>query len=249
MKLLLAANWKMNKTRSEAEQTLLALKSRLDDLPGDREVAIFAPFTALAECAKALAGSPIALGGQNCYPAAEGAFTGEISPLMLLDCGCSYVLVGHSERRALMGESDDLVCRKVAHALESGLKIVLCIGETLEERDSGKLNAVLSRQIMAGLAEVDKATPAANISIAYEPVWAIGTGRVAGAEAIIEAHALVRKNLLDIFSAQGKEIRILYGGSAKADNAKAILALDNVNGLLVGGASLDAETFSRIALA
>lgn len=249
MKLLLAANWKMNKSRSEAEQTLLALKGRLDALPNEREVAVFAPFTALADCAKALAGSPIALGGQNCYPAGQGAFTGEISPPMLLDCGCSYVLVGHSERRALMGESDALICRKVAHALDSGLKVVLCIGETLEERDDGQLVSVLSRQIMAGLAQVDKATPAANISIAYEPVWAIGTGRVAGAEAILEAHALVRKNLLDVFSAPGNEMRILYGGSAKADNAKAILALDNVNGLLVGGASLDAESFSRIALA
>lgn len=249
MKLLMAANWKMHKTRPEAVETLTALKNALSCLHGDREVVVFAPFTALAACSEALRGSPVALGGQNCYPADQGAFTGEISPAMLVECGCSYVLAGHSERRALMGESDAFVGAKVAHALKAGLKVVLCIGETLEERDSGRLDSVLSRQMTAGLAEVEDTVPSANLSVAYEPVWAIGTGRNAGPEEILEAHTLVRKALLGRFPAQGAEMRILYGGSVKPDNAGQILPLDNVNGVLVGGASLHAENFSRIALA
>lgn len=249
MKLLMAANWKMYKTRREAVETLTAFKNALSRLPGDREVAVFAPFTSLVACAEALKGSAIALGGQNCYPAEQGAFTGEISPAMLLDCGCSYVLAGHSERRALMGESDALVGDKVAHALKAGLKVVLCIGETLEERDSGRLDAVLARQMTVGLAGVDDTVPEANLCVAYEPVWAIGTGRVAGPQEVLEAHALVRKALLARFPAQGAGMRILYGGSVKPDNVGEILPLDNVNGVLVGGASLHGESFSRIALA
>jgi triosephosphate isomerase len=250
MKALMAANWKMYKNRAEASATLNDLKRRLNVLPDDREVALFAPFTALAACAQALADSPnISLGGQNCYPAAEGAFTGEIAPGMLLDCGCSWVLAGHSERRALMGESDAFVGKKTAHALQAGLKVVLCIGETLQERDSGKLGEVISRQMEAGLADLPADAPAERIALAYEPVWAIGTGRVAGPAEILEAHAVVRDFLTGRFPRQGREIRILYGGSVKPDNTKAIIALDNVNGVLVGGASLQAESFSRIVLA
>lgn len=248
MKLLMAANWKMHKTRREAADTAAALAKALSPLPDDREAAVFAPFTCLAACAEAIQGSSVALGGQNCYPADQGAYTGEISPAMLLDCGCAYVLAGHSERRALMGESDEFIGQKTARALEAGLKVVLCIGETLEERDNGRLLAVLSGQMDAGLAGVDDAVPAEALSIAYEPVWAIGTGRVAGTEEIIEAHALAREALLARFPAQGREMRILYGGSVKPDNAAEILRLDNVNGVLVGGASLHAESFSRIAL-
>ena len=250
MKLLMAANWKMFKTRAEAVATVRDLVKALGNLPGDREAALFAPFTLLADCAAQLgASSPLALGGQNCYPAEQGAFTGEISPAMLKDCGCSMVLAGHSERRALFGESDDFVGQKCAFALNAGLKVVLCIGETLEERDKGSLQAVLERQLAKGLADVPDAVAANDISVAYEPVWAIGTGRVAGPEEICEAHALVRAKLLKRFPAQGKDIRILYGGSVKPDNAAAIIKLDNVDGVLVGGASLQAESFSRIVLA
>jgi triosephosphate isomerase len=251
MQLLMAANWKMYKTRAEAAACLADLASRLRGLvPGDREVAVFAPFTALCACAEALAGSAFpALGAQNCYPAAEGAFTGECSPAMLRDCGCSHVLAGHSERRSLFGESDEFVGKKTAFALEAGLKVVLCIGETLAERDGGKLKEVLSRQLAAGLEGVPDAIPAPDVSVAYEPVWAIGTGRVAGPAEILAAHALVRNFLETRFRAQGKEIRILYGGSVKPENAKEIIGLDNVNGVLVGGASLHAESFSRIVLA
>lgn len=250
MKLLMAANWKMYKNRREAADTLNDLAGRLTGMPEDREVAVFAPFTALSACSEALGGhSRIRLGGQNCYPANEGAFTGESSPAMLRDCGCSLVLTGHSERRALFGESDDFIGRKTAFALGEGLNVVFCIGETLAERDGGELEKVLVRQLDAGLAGVPDAVPAPDISVAYEPVWAIGTGRVAGPAEIVQAHTIVRDWLAARFPSQGKEIRILYGGSVKPDNAGEIISLDNVNGVLVGGASLHAESFSRIVLA
>lgn len=250
MKALMAANWKMYKNRAEASATLKDLASRLTALPDDREVVVFAPFTALTACSDAISGGKrISLGGQNCYPASEGAFTGETSPAMLLDCGCAWVLTGHSERRALMNEQDEFVGKKTAFALDEGLNVVLCIGETLEERDGGKLTAVLVRQLEAGLAGLSQDVASERIAVAYEPVWAIGTGRVAGPAEILESHAVVRNFLAKRFPAQGKEIRILYGGSVKAENAKEIIALDNVNGVLVGGASLQADSFSRIVLA
>jgi triosephosphate isomerase len=246
----MAANWKMYKNRRQAAETLAELTRRLSGLPADREVAVFAPFTLLAACREALGGAPdLFLGGQNCYPAEEGAFTGEISPAMLMDCGCVMVLTGHSERRALFGESDAFVGEKTAFALAKGLRPVLCIGETLDERDGGHLRQVLERQLTAGLSDVPDATPAEAFAVAYEPVWAIGAGRVAGPQEILDAHALVRNFLKRRFIAQGNEIRILYGGSVKPENAGEIIALDNVNGVLVGGASLHAESFSRIALA
>lgn len=250
MKALMAANWKMHKTRKEAGDTLTRLAALLADMPEDREVVVFAPFTVLATCAETLRNNArIGLGGQNCYPAREGAFTGECSPAMLRDAGCSWVLAGHSERRALFGESDALTGKKTAFALAHGLKTVFCIGETLDERDNGRLEAVLERQMREGLAGVDDTVPATNVSVAYEPVWAIGTGRVAGAREIQEAHAVVRAFLEKRFPEQGGEIRILYGGSVNPENAGEIIRLDNVNGVLVGGASLQAESFSRIVLA
>ena len=250
MKLLMAANWKMYKTRSEASACLKELRGKIKDLPSDREVLVCAPFTCLDAAREALAGQPgISLGGENCYPAKEGAFTGEISPAMLLDTGCRWVLTGHSERRAILGENDAFVGEKTAFALGEGLNVVLCVGETLEERDSGKLEEVLGRQLDAGLAGVPGDVAAERLAVAYEPVWAIGTGRVAGPREILEAHALVRRTLVRRFPAQGGEMRVLYGGSVKPENAAEIILLDNVNGVLVGGASLQAESFSRIVLA
>ncbi len=250
MKLLIAGNWKMFKTRAEAAATVTSLVNSLSALPEQREVVIFAPFTVLSTCAEILAKVPgISLGGQNCYPAVWGAFTGEVSPAMLKDSGCDYVLTGHSERRMLLGETDAFVGEKTAFALSQGIKAVLCVGEQLEERNNGKLQDVLVRQLAAGLADVPDNTSAAELSVAYEPVWAIGTGRVAGPVEITQAHAVVRDYLAMRFPLQGKDIRILYGGSVKPDNAKEIISLDNVNGVLVGGASLQAESFSPIALA
>ncbi len=249
MKKLMAANWKMHKTRSEARETLKAFLSGMPQLPADREVLFFVPFTALASAAEVLGGQRgYFLGGQNMYPADKGAYTGEISPAMLTDCGCSYVLTGHSERRAIFGESSEFIGRKTTFALERGLKVVICIGETLEEREQGRLEAVLGEQLEKGLAGVESADPE-KLAVAYEPVWAIGTGKVAGPKEILESHAFVRSWLCQRYPETGNALRILYGGSVKPENCGEIMGLDNVDGVLVGGASLDAEMFRQIVLA
>jgi len=250
MPKLMAANWKMYKTRDQARDTAVDLVRRLEgSLPQDREVLVIPPFTALSEVAAALGGrSGFAVGGQDFYPAGEGAFTGEISPAMLLDAGCSYALAGHSERRHVLGEDDDFVGRKTAFGLEAGLRMILCVGEKLEERKAGKVEEVLARQLVKGMADVPRDTPPEALSIAYEPVWAIGTGEVAGVDDIAAAHEVVRRSLTAVFPA-GRDMRILYGGSVKPDNCAAIIALDNVDGVLVGGASLMADSFSRIVAA
>jgi triosephosphate isomerase len=252
MKKIIAANWKMHKTRREAVQTLSGILTNiLGKKLEDREIVLFAPFTALPACADVLnaeaSGAPLFLGAQDVYPAEEGAFTGEISPLMLLDCSCRWVLTGHSERRHVLGESCGLVGRKTAFALARGIDVVLCVGETLAEREAGKLEQILSEQLFSGVADVPGDTEASRLAFAYEPVWAIGTGRVASSEEILDAHALVRELIKRIFPLQYAQMRILYGGSVKADNAGKLVGLDNVDGLLVGGASLEIESFSRIA--
>ncbi|EPR42303.1 Triosephosphate isomerase, bacterial/eukaryotic [Desulfovibrio sp. X2] len=250
MKKLMAANWKMYKTRAEAEATAREMVRLIaPGLPEDRELLVFPPFTALAAVAGAFAGQKsFAVGGQNFWPHGEGAFTGEIAPGMLLDAGCTWALAGHSERRWVLGENDDLVGEKVAYGLQKGLSMVLCIGEKLEERRAKKVEEVLDRQLERGL--VPAAREFANrLAVAYEPVWAIGTGEVAGREEIRQAHAHTRDRLVQMMGEKALEIPLLYGGSVKPDNASEILALDNVDGVLVGGASLTAESFSRIALA
>ena len=250
MKKMMAANWKMHKTRAEARESAATLIASLGSMPEDREVVIFAPYTVLSDCAQEFAGKKnFSLGGQNVYSADHGAFTGEISPAMLRDAGCAHVLTGHSERRALFHESSEFIGKKTAFALAEGLKVTLCIGETLAERESGALESVLREQLMKGLAELGDTAPENDLAIAYEPVWAIGTGKVAGPAEILETHAIVRKLLVERFPKQGKNIRILYGGSVKADNAPEIITLDNVDGVLVGGASLDAASMRRIVLA
>jgi triosephosphate isomerase len=247
MKKLIAANWKMYKTVAEADKTATELVKLVSDLPEDTEVAVFPPFTAIAPVVKAFKGKAgFSVGGQDIYPAVEGAFTGEISPRMLMDAGCEYVLCGHSERRHVIGESNELVGQKAVFALEQGLSVILCVGETLNQREACELADVLHEQLISGLKSISGSTVSADVVIAYEPVWAIGTGKVAGPVEIVEAHGLIRKYLKEFLPAQSQEIRILYGGSVKADNAAEIKALDNVNGLLVGGASLKAETFTEI---
>jgi len=240
--LIIAANWKMYKTSAEARATATEL-SRLVPAP-PCEVVIFAPFTALASTAAGLA-MPCALGGQDVYPAAEGAFTGEISPGMLRDAGCAWALTGHSERRHGLGESPEFVGRKTAFSLAAGLRVMLCIGETLEEREAGRLVDVLTRQAEAGLRDV-AGPDLANLAVAYEPVWAIGTGKTATPGDIVAAHEAVRDILIRLCGQAGRTTPILYGGSVKPDNAAVILSLDNVGGLLVGGASLQAESFAAI---
>ncbi len=251
MKKLMAANWKMYKTSKEAKQTaedlVGALKGRV---PAGREVLIFPPFTALRGVRKAIKKVPgFALGGQNFYPSTQGAFTGEIAPEMLLDAGCAYALAGHSERRNIFGESDEFVGKKVAFGLANGLSMILCVGEQLEERKAGHLEAVVRRQMDAGLAGVTQDISPDRLVIAYEPVWAIGSGLTAGSKEILEAHALIRKIIQEKLGDSGSEVCIQYGGSVKPENAAEIMALDNVDGVLVGGAALNADSFSRIVTA
>lgn len=251
MQKIIAANWKMYKTRTQAAQCAAALADGLRAAPAASQVLVFAPFTCLDVVAGAFAGAPSpAVGGQDCYPAAEGAFTGEISPAMLADAGATWVLTGHSERRHVIGEDDALVARKTVFALENGLKVMLCIGETLEEREGGALAAVLERQLTSVFDAMPGSLRGAALegrfAVAYEPVWAIGTGKVAGHAEVLEVHAAVRALLQKLVGHVAAQLPILYGGSVKPANAAGLMALDNVDGLLVGGASLEAQSFLQI---
>ena len=250
MKKLMAANWKMYKTWDEARQTARELVVAIGrDLPSDREVLLIPSFTALMGVGEMLAGQDgYFLGAQNFYPEDEGAFTGEISPGQLKDAGCGFALVGHSERRHVLGEKDDLLARKVAFGLENKLRIILCVGEKIDERKGGRVEEVLTRQLEKSLEKISRNVSAMDLAIAYEPVWAIGTGETAENEDIVGAHYFIRKKLKELTD-QGGQIRILYGGSVKPDNCAGIIGLDNVDGVLVGGASLKADSFSRIVLA
>lgn len=249
MKKLMAANWKMYKTVEEGVNTARELAGLLNEVPGDREVLVCPAFTMLAAVCPILSQAGCHAGAQNFYPAKQGAFTGEIAPEQLLQLGCSHALAGHSERRHVLGETDELIGRKVTFGLEAGLHMILCIGETIVERRLGQVEEVLTRQLESGLADVLSTASAENLSVAYEPVWAIGTGEVAGPDEILAAHAFVRGKLKSLLPQQGARIRILYGGSVKPDNAASIIRLDNVDGVLVGGASLKADSFSQIVLA
>lgn len=254
MQKIIAANWKMHKTRPEAAQEAAIIAQALaTGAPEGRQVVVFPPYTDIATVADAFAGvRNVAVGGQNFYPAEQGAFTGEISPAMLRDAGASWALTGHSERRHIFAESDEIIAKKTAFGLAHGFRIMLCIGETLEERDKGQLEQVLSRQLASAIKplsgdERNKLTD--SLAVAYEPVWAIGTGRVAGQPEILDAHARVRALLADLVGSAADQMPILYGGSVKPVNASSILGLKNVDGLLVGGASLEAKSFLEIVRA
>jgi triosephosphate isomerase len=241
---VVAANWKMHKTLREAEAFVDAFLPRVAGVR-DIEIVLAPPFTALAAVGRRSAGSNVALAAQNVNPEAQGAFTGEISPPMLAELGCAYAIVGHSERRALYGESDAFVARKAAALLAHGIRPIVCVGETLEQREQGRTEAVLGAQLAGSLAGVAKER-ASEIVLAYEPVWAIGTGRTATPELAQQAHAFLRAQLRAAFGTAGDEIRIQYGGSVKPDNAAALLAQADIDGALVGGASLEPESFARI---
>jgi triosephosphate isomerase len=243
---LIAGNWKMHhggRTGVELADAVVKLASSVPHV----DLVVAPPYTALAACAAECDGSRVELSGQNVHPKESGAFTGEISATMLLDAGCSWVIIGHSERRQHFGESDGLVAEKVAAALKSGLTPIVCVGETLAEREAGKTLAVVERQVHAFLGAIaeDKRT----VAIAYEPVWAIGTGKNAGPAEAQEVHAAIRAWLHGRSAGLATRTRILYGGSVKGDNARALLAAPDVDGALVGGASLDPASFGAIALA
>jgi triosephosphate isomerase (TIM) len=242
---LIAGNWKMHKTGEEAARTTRQLRELVAGTSGV-EVMIAPPFTALHQVAEAIAGSPIKLGAQNMYWESHGAFTGEVAPPMLKELGCTYVILGHSERRHLFGETDKQVNRKLGAAIQAGLAPVVCIGETESERELEQTFSVLDKQIKNGL-EGFVSKDLESLVLAYEPVWAIGTGKTATKEQAQEAHAYIRNRLAEWLGAGFAEgIRILYGGSVKPSNIKELMAMPDVDGALVGGASLDPQSFSQL---
>jgi len=241
---LVAGNWKMHGSRAENASLVSGLLDLLQ--PGKRaEILLCPPFPYLMETGRLLKDSGVALGAQSVCAEAQGAFTGEVSAAMLKDVGCRYVLVGHSERRQLFGESDALVARKFVAALGQGLVPVLCVGETLEEREGDQTASVVTRQIEAVLA-VTGVQSLAKAVIAYEPIWAIGTGRTASPDQAQEVHAMIRSKVAERDGTIGGSVRILYGGSVKASNAQELFAMPDIDGGLVGGASLKADEFARI---
>lgn len=245
---LIAGNWKMNLLTDDAVRLAQDLARGTQGLSGV-EIVVCPAFTVLQAVAAALKGSPIGLGAQNCYVSENGAYTGEISPHMLRDAGCTWTIIGHSERRQYFNESAELLNEKLKFALASGLNVMFCIGETLEQRESGQMNAVLQRHVLQGLTGLD--TPDFDrIALAYEPVWAIGTGLTATPEEAEEAHQYVRSLVAEQFGETvAGALRIQYGGSVKPGNAAELMAQPNVDGALVGGASLKAEDFTAIVKA
>jgi len=241
----IAGNWKMNKTVGEALDLVRQLKASISRVEGV-EVAVAPPFTALYAVCGELEGSSIRLAAQNLFWEEKGAFTGEVSPLMLKEVGCHYVILGHSERRQFFGETDETVNRKIKAALGQPLKVIFCIGETLKEREEGKTFSVIERQITGGLKEVGK-EKMERIVIAYEPVWAIGTGKTATPQQAEEVHRFIREKLGRLYSREiAEQTRIQYGGSVTPENIKGLMSQDNIDGALVGGASLKADTFAKI---
>jgi triosephosphate isomerase len=248
---LIAGNWKMNKGPGEAKAFAQELLRQVDNDKGEMnkagkvEVAVFPPFTALPAVAEVLRGTQVAYGGQNCHWESKGAFTGEVAPGFLAELGCRYVLVGHSERRSLFGETDENCRKKLLSAVAAGIEPLLCCGETLAERESSQTFAILERQLRAALAGLSTAV---SFTVAYEPVWAIGTGRAATPVQAGEAHAFVRQWLSRNLSLETAErTRLLYGGSVKPDNIVELLRLPDVDGALIGGASLEVASFCGIA--
>jgi triosephosphate isomerase len=241
---IFAANWKMHKTVNEALDFVERFLPLVRGAAGV-EVVLAPPFTALDAVARRIAGSPVLLAAQNVHAEPKGAFTGEIAVPMLADLGCRYAIIGHSERRTLFGETDESVARKAQALLAKDIRPIVCVGESLAEREAGQTFAVLERQL-AGSLEGVPATRAEEVVVAYEPIWAIGTGRTATPEIAQEAHAFVRDRLVKQFGAVSKSMRIQYGGSVKPENAPMLMGMPDIDGALVGGASLDPKDFARI---
>jgi triosephosphate isomerase len=240
-----AGNWKMFTTAATATELAQAVVSGLGD---ERRVLVglFPPFPYLAAVAECVRGSRVVLGGQNLYPEKEGAFTGEVSPPMLRDVGCSHAIVGHSERRHILGETDAFINRKVHAALAAGLRVIFCVGETLAQRDANQTETVLDGQLRGGLAGLT-AAQLPSLVLAYEPVWAIGTGRIATPEQAQQVHAFLRRRIGEHFGEEAAQaLPIQYGGSAKPENVGPLLQQPDVDGALVGGASLKADLFLAI---
>jgi len=242
---LIAGNWKMNCTLAEAAELAKGVVSGVAGV-SDVDIVVCPTFTALETVGKIVAGTNVAMGAQDIYWEKSGAYTGEISPDMLLDVGCSYAIAGHSERRQYMGETDEIVNRKARAALAAGLKVMMCVGETLEEREAGKMEEIVKRAVVGGLADIT-AEELKNLSVAYEPIWAIGTGKTATPEQANEAHEFIRKVVGGLYSNEVAEALVIqYGGSVKPSNIVALMAEPHLDGALVGGASLKADSFVEL---
>jgi len=240
-KPFIAANWKMNKTLDETQSFINEFIPLVKDV-NDVDIIIAPPFTSLYVASKLLKNTNVQLASQNVFYEDKGAFTGEVSPVMLADAGCAHVIVGHSERRQYFKESDEILNKKIKAAKKHGLGIIFCIGESLEEREAGKMFEVLKREIMEGLRDI----PSEGLVVAYEPIWAIGTGKTATTEQAQEVHKYIRERLADLYGGAAGLIRILYGGSVTPDNVDSLMACEDVDGALVGGASLKADSFAKL---
>jgi triosephosphate isomerase (TIM) len=245
---VIAGNWKMYKTRRESASLVEAILEGAERVSSHVDLVVFPPFTALAAVADLCQGRRLQAGGQNFHPANEGAYTGEISARMLLEAGATHVLIGHSERRQHFREDDAFLARKLEAALAHGLVPVFCLGETLDEREAGRTEAVLRRQVGGGLGAL-RAEELDRLLVAYEPVWAIGTGRTATPDQAREAHGWLRALLRERWGGPASRVPLLYGGSVKPENAKELLSQADVDGVLIGGASLEAASFLAIAAA
>jgi triosephosphate isomerase len=245
-KNVIAGNWKMNNDLSESQNLITRLTSGLSNLKINCDVIICPPYTSLSEANSLIKNTIVKLGAQNVYHEDNGAYTGEISPLMLKSVGCEYVIIGHSERRTIFKESNETINKKIKKALEHGLKVIFCIGETLDEREKNITNDVVKKQVIEGLLDIDEKA-ISNMIIAYEPVWAIGTGRNATPQQAQDVHKFIRKLMEDKYSSGiADDLTIQYGGSVKPDNARELLSQPDIDGALVGGACLKAESFIDI---
>ena len=246
-KVIIAGNWKMNKTGAEGRALVEELLKEVAPFdPAEVDIVVCPPFTTLAAVRPLLEGTKVKLGAQNVHWEDHGAFTGEVSAAMLKEAGVEYVIIGHSERRQYFGETDETVNRRLKAALNAGLKPIVCVGELLEERQGGSTEAVLRKQIRGGFAGLDAATMA-GVVVAYEPIWAIGTGRTATPEMAEATHAFIRSEIKAIFGAEcAEKVRIQYGGSMKAANARELVAQKDIDGGLIGGAALEASGFAKL---
>ena len=244
-KIFIAGNWKMNKTAAETAELASALKASLAQFAGKCEIAVCPTFTSLATAVEILKGSNVKVGAQNIHWADNGAYTGEISGAMLKEIGVEYVIIGHSERRQYFGETDETVNQRIKAALKYGLKPIVCIGETLAEREGGVTNTVLEKQIRGAFADISAADMDA-VTIAYEPVWAIGTGKTATPDVAQETHAFIRSVLTALYGDKAQDIVVQYGGSMKPENSGALVSKQDIDGGLIGGAALKADSFTAL---
>lgn len=244
-KMMVAGNWKMNMLRYQAKDLTQDILSGLVDVKDDIDIVLAPPFTALDVVSGLIGNSRVMLAAQNVFWEDRGAFTGEISPAMLVDAGCKWVIIGHSERRGILGETDTVVRKKIKASLSDGLNVIVCVGETLQEREVGKTIKIVQSQVESALMDLELDDPQRFV-IAYEPVWAIGTGKNATPKEAEDVHATIREITGSIFAQDSELIRIIYGGSVNGDNIEELLHMENIDGALIGGAGLDADSFVKI---